>query len=61
MDDVERIIGKLEAFKEFSEKEFAEIKKDIQDLKKFKWQVYGGASLFSFITAILTERLKRLP
>ena len=62
MDDVDRILGKLEAFKEFSEREFQQIRQDISELKQFKWKVYGGAGVIStIISAALAEKIKRLP
>jgi hypothetical protein len=65
MRDTDRIIGSLEEFKEWSKREFDEIKDDIEKLREevkslnhYKWKVIGGATAVSMILAGALEVLK---
>lgn len=58
MNDVERLLGRLEEFKEQTLRELQEIKDDIRALQKFKWRVVGGAAVLSFILTGLIELLQ---
>lgn len=48
-DNVDRVLGRLQEFKEQTLKELTEIKKDVKALQKFKWRVAGGAAVLSFL------------
>lgn len=58
MRDAERVIGRLEEFKEWASKEFTEIKAEIRSLNRFKWKIAGGAAVVSGIVAAIIELVK---
>ncbi len=53
MDGAERVIGRLEEFKKYAEKEFHEIKSDIKLLNQFKWRIAGGAGVLSVVISLM--------
>lgn len=55
MNDTERVIGKLEEFKEWAKAELTEIKSDVKALNQFKWRVAGGAAMLSIVLTALVE------
>lgn len=55
MNDTERVIGKLEEFRDWAKDELAEIKADIKSLQSFKWRVAGGAGVLAVLLTILVE------
>lgn len=64
MNDTERVIGKLEEFREWVKDQFMELKedaketrRDVQEMKQFKWQIIGGAGAASFFVALVTTAL----
>ena len=55
MQDTERVIGRLEEFRSWTQKELAEIKTDVKALNQFQWRVAGGAGVLSvIISAVVT-------
>lgn len=59
MDNSDRILGRLEEFKEWAREEFSEIKKDLKELQHFKWKVTGMAIAVSAITSIIIEVMRK--
>lgn len=55
MNDTERVIGKLEEFRDWAKDELAEIKADVKALQRFKWRVAGGAGVLAVLLTILVE------
>lgn len=58
MSDTERVIGMLQEFRAWVKEEFLELKqdsketrRDILDLKQFKWQIIGGATVCSVLAS----------
>ena len=60
MQDTDRIIGKLEEFREWSKKRFDHIERQLEDLNRFKWKIAGGAAVLSGLFVALFEALKSL-
>lgn len=48
-ENVDRVLGRLQEFKDQTLRELAEIRKDVKALQKFKWRVAGGVAVLSFI------------
>lgn len=55
MDDADRVIGRLEEFKDWSQKEFAFIREELHQLNRFRWTVYGGSAVVSTAIVVLIE------
>ena len=55
MNDTERVIGKLEEFRDWAKAELTEIKSDVKALNQFKWRVAGGAGVLAVLLTILVE------
>lgn len=55
MNDTERVIGKLEEFKEWVMRDLHEIKSDVKALNQFKWRVAGGAAVLSVLLTVVIE------
>lgn len=59
MHDTDRIIGKLEEFKDWSKREFYLLRREVESLKQFKWQIYGGSAFVTCLLMALVELLKQ--
>jgi hypothetical protein len=55
MDALERIIGKLEAHHEHSERRFNSLESKVDGLQQFKWRVAGGAAALALVISCLVE------
>ena len=65
-DDSQRILGRLEEFKDATISELVRvheslegIKSDIQELQQFKWRVAGGAAMLAIILTAVVEAFAR--
>lgn len=56
---MEFLLGELKAFRDQTQKDLAEIKSDVKELKQFKWRVAGGAAVLSVILAAVIEIIKK--
>lgn len=58
MSDTERVIGKLEEYMNWSKAEISALRKDVQDLKQFKWKILGFAMCAAFVATLVVEIAK---
>lgn len=55
MSTAERILGKLEEFKDAAEKRLTNIEDKIDELQAFRWRMLGAASMFGAIGGVLIQ------
>lgn len=53
MNDSDRILGRLEEFKEHTADRLEAIENKIDALQEFKWRIVGGAAVLSVISSSL--------
>ena len=52
---MDQLLGELKEFKRMATAEFFLIRKQIEELNKFKWTIYAGSGVVSTILAILVS------
>lgn len=64
MDDLARIVGRLEEFQKWSSKEFESIREefnlireDLKPLHRLRWMVMGQVALVSLVSTVVLEFL----
>lgn len=55
MDESDRILGRLEEFKENALRRLDGIESKISELQKFKWRLAGGAAVLGVIVSLTIE------
>lgn len=55
MNDTDRVIGKLEEFRDWAKVELSEIKQEVKALQRFKWRVASGAAVLATVLTIVVE------
>lgn len=58
MSDQDQIIGELREFKRMAVIEFRLVRKDLEDLKKFKWMIYASSFMISTTISLLLTLLR---
>ncbi len=57
MDDLQRAVGRLEGKLDAALDDIKAIKADVEIIKRYRWQLAGGATVVSVIAAVLTRFL----
>jgi hypothetical protein len=55
MKDVDRILGRLEEFKEQTTQRLEVIEKKIDTLHEFKWRLAGGLTVLSIMLSVILK------
>lgn len=58
MNDTERVIGKLEEFREWAKDEFRELKIEVKSLNQLKWKITGGAAVIAVFVDKIWDALR---
>lgn len=53
MKDVERVLGKLEEFRESTKVRLDRIEHKVESIQNLRWKIMGGASVVSFFLTML--------
>lgn len=59
MNDTERVLGRLEEFKEWMSKEMHILRAEVKELNRVRWQIIGGSTVISVLVSAIGVLLKK--